>query len=86
MQKVTPFLWFDHEAEEAMNFYVSVFKDARVLNVNRYGKDAPKPEGTAAKQLPELLSDPDPARAGRVMQAMMGMSKIEIAALRRAAE
>jgi predicted 3-demethylubiquinone-9 3-methyltransferase (glyoxalase superfamily) len=37
MNKVTPFLWFDHEAEEAMNFYVSVFKNAKVVSVNRAG-------------------------------------------------
>jgi len=37
MNKVTPFLWFDHEAEEAMNFYVSVFKNSKVVSVNRAG-------------------------------------------------
>jgi predicted 3-demethylubiquinone-9 3-methyltransferase (glyoxalase superfamily) len=35
MNKITPFLWFDHEAEEAMNFYVSVFKNSRVDNISR---------------------------------------------------
>lgn len=35
MQKITPFLWFDHQAEEAANFYVSLFKNSKVLNVNR---------------------------------------------------
>jgi predicted 3-demethylubiquinone-9 3-methyltransferase (glyoxalase superfamily) len=35
MKKVTPFLWFDHQAEEAMNFYLSVFKNSKVLNVHR---------------------------------------------------
>ncbi|HKS76255.1 MAG TPA: VOC family protein [Terriglobales bacterium] len=35
MQKITPFLWFDHEAEEAMNFYISVFKDGKVIDVKR---------------------------------------------------
>ena len=34
MQKITPFLWFDNNAEEAMNFYVSIFKDAQVLSVS----------------------------------------------------
>ena len=47
MKKITPFLWFDDKAEEAMNFYVSIFKDSQVLSVSRYGKDAPYPEGTA---------------------------------------
>jgi predicted 3-demethylubiquinone-9 3-methyltransferase (glyoxalase superfamily) len=37
MRKVTPFLWFDHEAEEAMHFYVSVFKNSKVVSVNRAG-------------------------------------------------
>jgi len=37
MKKVTPFLWFDHDAEEAMNFYVSVFKNSKVTSVNRVG-------------------------------------------------
>jgi len=35
MQKITPFLWFDHQAEEAMNFYISTFKNGKVLNINR---------------------------------------------------
>ena len=35
MPKITPFLWFDGQAEEAMNFYISIFKNAKVLNVNR---------------------------------------------------
>ncbi len=47
MNKITPFLWFDDKAEEAMNFYVSIFKNSRVLNVSRYGQDAAYPEGTA---------------------------------------
>lgn len=153
MQKITPFLWFDNQAEAAMNFYVSIFKNSKVLSVNRYGEGAPAPEGTvmtanfqldgqeftalnggpAFKFSPaisfvvhcetqaevdeyweklsaggkenqcawledkfgvswqivphaliELLSDPDPVKAGRVMQAMMQMTKINIAALQQA--
>ncbi len=155
MNKITPFLWFDGQAEEAMNFYVSIFMNSKVLSVNRYGKGAPMPEGTVLtasfeldgqqfvalnggsmykfspatsfvvncdtqaevdyywdklgaggkhnrcawlddkfgvtwqivpKQLGLLLSDPDPVKAGRVMQAMMQMSKIDIAGLQRAAD
>lgn len=155
MQKITPFLWFDGQAEEAMNFYVSIFKNSKVLSVNRYGKGAPMPEGTVLtanfelnglrfvalnggpvykfspatsfvvdcedqaevdyyweklgeggtynrcawlddkfgvtwqivpKQLGQLLSDPDPAKADRVMHAMMQMQKIDIAGLQRAAD
>jgi len=47
MNKITPFLWFDDKAEEAMNFYISIFKNSKVLNISRYSKDAPYPEGTA---------------------------------------
>ena len=47
MQKITPFLWFDNQAEEAANFYVSIFKNSKVLNVNRYGEAGPQPAGTA---------------------------------------
>ncbi len=45
-QKITPFLWFDSNAEEAMNFYVSVFKNAEVLSVSRYGEAGPGPAGS----------------------------------------
>jgi predicted 3-demethylubiquinone-9 3-methyltransferase (glyoxalase superfamily) len=45
MQKITPFLWFDHEAEEAMNFYTSIFKNSRILSVTRYGEGGPGPAG-----------------------------------------
>ena len=46
MQRITPFLWFDNNAEEAMNFYVSVFKNSRVRRVVRYGEAGPGPAGT----------------------------------------
>lgn len=46
MQKITPFLWFDNQAEEAMNFYVSVFKNSKVLSLRRYGDAGPGPKGT----------------------------------------
>ena len=46
MQKITPFLWFYSKAEEAVNFYVSVFKNSKILNVARYGKAGPGPEGS----------------------------------------
>jgi predicted 3-demethylubiquinone-9 3-methyltransferase (glyoxalase superfamily) len=46
MQKITPFLWFDGEAEEAANFYVSIFKNSKVLSVSRYGDGAPRPKGS----------------------------------------
>ena len=46
MQKITPFLWFDNEAEEAMNFYTSVFRNSKVGNVVRYGDAGPGPKGS----------------------------------------
>ena len=46
MQKITPFLWFDHQAEEAAKFYVSLFKNSKVLSVSRYGDAGPGPKGT----------------------------------------
>lgn len=45
MQKITPFLWFDSQAEEAANFYVSIFKNSRIVSVNRYGEGAAKASG-----------------------------------------
>jgi len=46
MQKITPFLWFDNNAEEAVNFYVSLFKNSKVLSITRYGEAGPGPAGT----------------------------------------
>jgi predicted 3-demethylubiquinone-9 3-methyltransferase (glyoxalase superfamily) len=154
-QKITPNLWFDTEAEEAASFYLSVFKDSRIVNVTRYPQDSPGEAGTVmtvefeldgqrfvainggpqftfteavsfqincADQdevdyywerltdggeegpcgwlkdryglswqvvpagMDELFTDPDPARAQRAMQAMLKMSKLDVAALREAAD
>ena len=153
MQKITPFLWFNDKAEEAMHFYVSIFKNSRVGRVSRYGEAGPGQKGkvmsatfvlegqeffalNGGPQFPfteaislyvdcktqeevdelweklseggakgqcgwlkdkfglwwqiipsalgEMLGDPDPAKANRVMQAMMKMKKIEIEALQHA--
>jgi predicted 3-demethylubiquinone-9 3-methyltransferase (glyoxalase superfamily) len=154
MQRITPFLWFDNQAEEAMNFYVSIFKNSKVGTVSRYGDAGPGPKGTvmvanftlegqefmalnagpifkfteaisflvnceSQQEVDELwakltadggqesdcgwlkdkfglswqitptilgkyLADKDPKRAGRVMQAMMQMRKIDIAKLQQA--
>jgi predicted 3-demethylubiquinone-9 3-methyltransferase (glyoxalase superfamily) len=46
-QKITPFLWFDHEAEEAAQFYVSIFKNSKINAVTRYGDSGPGPKGAA---------------------------------------
>jgi predicted 3-demethylubiquinone-9 3-methyltransferase (glyoxalase superfamily) len=154
-QKITPFLWFNDNAEEAMDFYVSVFKNSKVVNVSRYPEGSPGPagkvmvasfqiegqdfmvlnggphytitpgisfmvdckdqeevdyfwdnlvEGGEAMQcgwltdkfgvtwqiipsiLGDLMSDPDPEKSGRVMQALMQMVKIDIKGLQDAYE
>ena len=154
MQKITPWLWFDTEAEEAATFYTSVFKNSKILSVNRFGEAGPAEPGSVMTvafeldgqefvglngrpaftfnesvsfmvscdsqaevddywnrlteggeesqcgwlkdkygvswqiiptALPELLGDPDPARAQRALQAMLKMSKIDIEGLRQAA-
>jgi predicted 3-demethylubiquinone-9 3-methyltransferase (glyoxalase superfamily) len=153
MQKIIPFLWFDGKAEEAANFYVSIFKNSKILNIARYGEAGPGPVGTVMvatfqiegqkfmalnggaqytfspaisfyvdcetqtevdelweklsaggsdvqcgwlrdkfgvswqvipKTLIELMQDKDPVKSQRVFNAMMGMIKIDIEALRRA--
>ena len=45
MQKITPFLWFDGKAEEAMNFYSSIFKNSKIGRITRYGDAGPGPKG-----------------------------------------
>ncbi|MGA7671871.1 MAG: VOC family protein [Nitrolancea sp.] len=45
-QKIKTFLWFDNQAEEAVNFYVSIFKNSEITNVNRYGPEGPGPAGS----------------------------------------
>ncbi|MGH7752214.1 MAG: VOC family protein [Gemmatimonadales bacterium] len=54
MQKIVPFLWFNDNAEEAMNFYVSIFKNSKVLNASRYGDAGPGPKGTVMSATFEL--------------------------------
>ena len=46
MQKITPFLWFDDKAEEAANFYVSIFKNSRIIDVRRHGGAEPGAAGS----------------------------------------
>jgi predicted 3-demethylubiquinone-9 3-methyltransferase (glyoxalase superfamily) len=54
MDKITPFLWFDTQAGEAAAFYVSLFKNSRIVNVSRYGEAGPGPKGTAMVVVFEL--------------------------------
>jgi predicted 3-demethylubiquinone-9 3-methyltransferase (glyoxalase superfamily) len=46
MQKITPFLWFDNQAEEAVNFYTSLFKNSKIGSITRYGESGPGVQGT----------------------------------------
>ncbi|HTE83269.1 MAG TPA: VOC family protein [Dehalococcoidia bacterium] len=54
MQKITPFLWFDGKAEEAMNFYTSIFKNSKILSVGRSGEAGPGPKGSVMSASFEL--------------------------------
>jgi predicted 3-demethylubiquinone-9 3-methyltransferase (glyoxalase superfamily) len=54
MQKITPFLWFNNNAEEAINFYSSIFKNSKTVSVTRYGEGGPAPKGTLMSATFEL--------------------------------
>ena len=45
IQKITPFLWFDNQAEEAVSFYTSIFKNSKIVNITRYGEEGAKASG-----------------------------------------
>jgi len=70
MQKITTWLWFDTEAEEAAEFYTSVFPDSRITDVTRYGEAGPRPEGMVMTVGFELL--------GREFYALNGGSNAKI--------
>ncbi len=55
MQKITPFLWFDGNAEEAVNFYVSIFPQSRIVSMSRYGEAGPGPKGQVMSATFELV-------------------------------
>ncbi len=54
MQKITPFLWFDGKVEEAIHFYTSIFKNAKILNIARYNEGSPGAPGTVLSATFEL--------------------------------
>jgi len=54
MQKINPFLWFDGKAEEAANFYTSVFGNSRIAGISRYGEAGPGPKGAVMSVTFEL--------------------------------
>jgi predicted 3-demethylubiquinone-9 3-methyltransferase (glyoxalase superfamily) len=54
MQKITPFLWFDNQAEEAMNFYTSIFKNSKVGRISRNGEAGPGANGSVMSATFEL--------------------------------
>ena len=58
MQKITPWLWFDTEGEEAARFYASVFPNSKVGEITRYGSAGPRPEGTVMTVSFELEGQP----------------------------
>lgn len=58
IQRITPFLWFDHQAEEAANFYTSIFENSRVTAVTRYGEAGPGPKGTVMTVAFQLAGQP----------------------------
>ena len=58
MPNITPFLWFDDQAEEAVEFYLSVFPNSRILQVARHGEGGPGPEGSVMTIHFELDGNP----------------------------
>ena len=54
MQKITPFLWFDGNAEEATNYYISIFKNSKIVSVTRYGEAEPGSKGTVMSTIFQL--------------------------------
>jgi predicted 3-demethylubiquinone-9 3-methyltransferase (glyoxalase superfamily) len=64
MPKITPFLWFDDQAEEAMNFYVAIFENSKAGKVTRYGDAGPGPKGSVMTASFELDGQPFTALNG----------------------
>lgn len=64
MQKITPFLWYDTQAEAAANFYCSIFKNSKITSISRYGDSGPGPKGTVMTVAFELDGQPFTALNG----------------------
>ncbi len=75
MQKIMPFLWFDDQAEEAVNFHVSIFNNSRITGVSWQIVPA---------SLGEMLLDEDTEKTERVMKAMLPMKKLDKGTLEQA--
>ena len=58
MNNITPYLWFNSQAEEAATLYTSIFKDSRIMEVHRYGEAGPGPKGTAMIVAFEIAGQP----------------------------
>ena len=54
MQKITPFLWYNNNAEEAMNFYTSIFPNSKIITISRYGEAGPGPKGSVMSAIFEI--------------------------------
>ena len=75
-RRITPFLWFDTQAEEAARFYTTVFENARIKEITRYGAAGHDTHGMTAGSVM--------TKCERAMAALMQMKKLDIAALQRA--
>ncbi len=64
MKKIIPCLWFDGKAEQAMNFYASVFKNSTRLRIMRYGEAGPGPKGSVLSVTVELVLADRPVGPG----------------------
>ena len=90
IQKISPCLWFDGQGEEAARFYVSIFKNSRIGAISHFGKEGfeihGRPEGSqiAPAGMQEMMTAKDPAKSGRVMNALLKMKKLDLATLQKA--
>ncbi|MBD5657196.1 MAG: VOC family protein [Candidatus Eremiobacteraeota bacterium] len=76
MSQIIPYLWFENQAEEAANFYVSVFKDSHIDNISRYGEAGPGPDGSAMVVEFQLNGQDIMALNGTVPTGLQGQAPI----------